>query len=166
MRIVSETPARLELLHRPRKLLAPVGAALAGYGIYLLLYGADTWKVQVSGWVWIVFGLYVAALIPTSRVVIDKTAGAVVSTHYPLIGRPSASRLGLWEVSAVVISRDRMYQAMPLHVICVRARGADIPLTLFGSPFPPVVHRDAQHIADFLGLPLVERDRIIVPETG
>jgi hypothetical protein len=158
MRVVRNTPWRLELSHRPGLLLATAGLAGVGYAVYLFLV-ASGWVAYVGAVVCLLGSLAVALMASNSYVILDRSAGVLVARHRYLFFGARYQMVLLDEVVAVVINTDSMMGSV-LAVICVRVGGTDLPITMFGSPFPAAVHHNATRIARFLDVPLLDKDRM------
>lgn len=162
MKVVAQTRDRLELVHRPMVFMALAGVAGAAYGVWLWL-GAEDWKGYVGAGISVVVGLVLVLTATNSRVVFDRGAGWYDARHRRLLGRTKMHREWLSSVEAVAVNRDATLGNV-MVVNCIRVGGRDLPIAMFGTPFPAAAYHQGLRIARFLGVPLAEKDRIVVED--
>ncbi len=160
MRIVSQTKERLELTHRTMWFMLLMGLFSLG-GAAWTWWKAEDWKHYIGMGLLVLTGVALGVMACNSEVVFDRRRGIFEARHRYLTGKTRTAAAWLRDVEAVVISQDSIAGNV-LAVICLRLGGTDLPITMFGSPFPGSVHNHAQRIANFLRLPLMEKDRLVV----
>lgn len=160
MRLIQRTPTRLDIVHRPGIFLLLGGLAGTGYAVYLFLTVEGWWNWIGTG-VCLLASVFCALLASNSNVVVDRALGLLVARHRYFFLGERCSIVPLHEIRAVAINTDALMGNV-LAVICVRVGATDLPITMFGSPFPAAVHRHATRIAQFLSVPLVDKERLAI----
>lgn len=160
MRVLRRSEGRMDIIHRPGVLLVLAGLVGAGYAVYLFL-AAEGWGNYVGAGVCLLASVASALMATNSYVILDWTTRLMVARHRYLFFGVKYSLIPLDEITAVAINTDSIGGSV-LAVICVRVNDTDLPLTMFGSPFPAAVHRHAVRIARFLGVPLLDKDRLVL----
>ena len=160
MRVISLTADRLVLRHRTMLFMLAVGLGSLGYGVWKLVQGSG-WKDIGGGIILLLVGVVMSFLASTSTITFDRSRRTFEARHRKFWGKVSTSEERLSNISAIVLNRDATFGNV-LVVIAVRVWGKDLPITMFGTPFPAAAFHKALLISRFVGLPLMERDRMVI----